>query len=213
MILFEHDDIFKDAVEVVSGSWGNDGFAFLYRLLQNLERDSEKKLSLKFSKEKIRFAAFQKIPYSKVADILDTLAEIEFIDKELWKCDKVVWCQWLVDKLNNKKDISQDENSGEKPETKKTKKKPPKTKYGENVSMTEEEYSKLVSEYGEARIKRAIEVLDNYKGATGKRYKSDYRAILNWVILRVNEEIRRGEYSIGENENGGFIPSSGFQRA
>ena len=31
-------------------------------------------------------------------------------------------------------------------------------------------------------------VLDNYKGANGKKYKSDYRAILNWVVKRAKEE-------------------------
>mgnify|MGYP006901990299 FL=1 len=47
----------------------------------------------------------------------------------------------------------------------------------------------LVARLGsEDRTKRAIEILDNYKGATGKTYKSDYRAILNWVIGRLEEE-------------------------
>lgn len=213
MILLEENETIKDTVKVVTGSWGNDGFAFIYRLLQYLESESDKKCTIKSSKEKIWFAAYQRMPYSKAADILDTLAELEFIDKELWKCDKVVWCQWLVDSLSNKKDITPDEKSGDKPETKHKKKKPDKINYAENVTMTEDEYSKLVSEHGEARINRAIEILDNYKGANGKRYKSDYRAILNWVINRVNEEIRRGEFSIGENVTGGFVPSSGFQRA
>ena len=31
-------------------------------------------------------------------------------------------------------------------------------------------------------------MLDNYKGQNNKRYASDYRAILNWVMDRVNEK-------------------------
>lgn len=58
---------------------------------------------------------------------------------------------------------------------------PEKVQFAENVSMTNAEYEKLVSTYGEADVTRMIEKLDNYKGATGKKYKSDYRAILNWV--------------------------------
>ena len=54
--------------------------------------------------------------------------------------------------------------------------------------MTEEEYGKLVSEYGQEAAKRMVEVLNNYKGATGKPYKSDYLAILNWVVKRIKEE-------------------------
>jgi len=56
-----------------------------------------------------------------------------------------------------------------------------KVQFAENVSMTNAEYEKLVSTYGEENTARMIEKLDNYKGATGKKYKSDYRAILNWV--------------------------------
>lgn len=70
-----------------------------------------------------------------------------------------------------------------------------KIKYGDYVSMTETEYNKLVEEHGEEKTKRMIEVLDNYKGSKGKTYKSDYRAILNWVVTRVNEEAsKRGGY-------------------
>lgn len=65
---------------------------------------------------------------------------------------------------------------------------PPKIKYAEFVSMTEQEYQNLVDRFGEDNAKRMIEVLDNYKGAHGKRYKSDYRAILTWVADRVLKE-------------------------
>ena len=40
-----------------------------------------------------------------------------------------------------------------------------KIKYGEFVSMTNAEYEKLVSTYGEEFTKTCIETLDNYKGA------------------------------------------------
>jgi hypothetical protein len=60
-----------------------------------------------------------------------------------------------------------------------------KIHYAEFVSMTLEEYEKLISEHGEANVKEMIKVLDNYKGSSGKIYKDDYRAILNWVVERV----------------------------
>ena len=63
-----------------------------------------------------------------------------------------------------------------------------KTLYAEFVSMTEIEYQKLVAEHGEDATMRMIEILDNYKGAKGTKYKNDYRAILNWVIKRYLEE-------------------------
>lgn len=66
-----------------------------------------------------------------------------------------------------------------------------KNNYGEFVTLTSDEYSKLVEEFGENATKRMIQILDNYKGANGKKYKSDYRAILNWVVDKYNEESQK----------------------
>jgi hypothetical protein len=60
--------------------------------------------------------------------------------------------------------------------------------YAETVKMTEIEYNKLLEIHGEVKVKRMIEVLDNYKAANGKKYVNDYRAILNWVVDRVMKE-------------------------
>lgn len=66
----------------------------------------------------------------------------------------------------------------------------PKHRYAETVKMTETEYGKLVTDYGEDGAKRLVEILDNYKAASGHTYKSDYRAILNWVVKRYQDEQR-----------------------
>ena len=75
--------------------------------------------------------------------------------------------------------------------------KPEKVKYAEFVSMQETEYQRLVDRFGKPAADKAIEMLDNYKGSKGKRYDSDYRAILNWTMDRVREKcpglIKRAE--------------------
>lgn len=73
-------------------------------------------------------------------------------------------------------------------ESKGNKKKENKNTYAEFVQMTEKEYQSLIERVGEAGAKRCVEILDNYKGANGKKYASDYRAILNWVIERYRQE-------------------------
>jgi hypothetical protein len=81
-------------------------------------------------------------------------------------------------------------------------KKDNKIQYADFVSMTLEEYEKLISEHGEANVKEMIKVLDNYKGASGKTYKSDYRAILNWVIERVKGQAKPGRsMQVGKNSD------------
>ena len=69
---------------------------------------------------------------------------------------------------------------------------PLKNKYAEFVKMTQEEHQKLLNKYGPDFTSRCVEVLDNYKGSKGTTYKSDYRAILNWVVERVTEEQQKG---------------------
>ena len=76
-------------------------------------------------------------------------------------------------------------------------KKVPKKMYAENVKMTESEYNNLVERYSEEGARWMITKLDNYKAARGMVYKSDYRAILNWVVKEWQKELnakRNGNY-------------------
>lgn len=54
--------------------------------------------------------------------------------------------------------------------------------------MTNVEYQRLVDTHGKEFADQCIKTLDNYKGSNGKTYKSDYRAILSWVIDTVKEK-------------------------
>ena len=87
-------------------------------------------------------------------------------------------------KQNDSTAIAED-GKGKESKVNKSKEKESKNNYAEFVSLLPTEYEKLVSEHGEVATKKMIEVLDNYKGANGKKYKSDYRAILNWVKDKV----------------------------
>lgn len=117
------------------------------------------------------------------------------------------------------------EQKKEKPQKKTAKEKPPappKIKYAEFVTMTEAEHQKLVDKYGEQKTALFIEKLDNAKGAKGYSYKSDYRAILTWVVGEVERELQKGGYSRGNEQTfggagqqhspDGFRPSGGFRK-
>ena len=69
-------------------------------------------------------------------------------------------------------------------------KKEDKIDFAEFVSMTNAEHEKLVSTYGKDFADQCILVLDNYKGSSGKTYKNDYRAILNWVVDKVKQSYK-----------------------
>ena len=93
------------------------------------------------------------------------------------------------------------------PEQKAKAEKKKKYKYAEFVTLTKDEYAKLCIEHTEEAVRRMIEILDNYKGQSGKRYKSDYRAILNWVVDRYNDEQLR--YGIRPTTNATTAKSAG----
>lgn len=77
----------------------------------------------------------------------------------------------------------------------------PKTAYAENVLMTEAECQKLIDKHGQAATDWMIEALDNYKGAHGKKYTSDYRAILSWVVGKYEEYAVKAKKSAERSES------------
>jgi len=68
-----------------------------------------------------------------------------------------------------------------------------KKKFLDDVYLTEKQYASLLQKLGEADTLKAIETLNNYKMSSGKKYTSDYHAILNWVIERVQNNGPQGK--------------------
>lgn len=68
------------------------------------------------------------------------------------------------------------------------KKKRDTVKMAEFVHLTEREYQKLCTEFGKKAADLMIQELDLYKGSKGATYKDDYRAILSWVVDRVEKK-------------------------
>lgn len=121
--------------------------------------------------------------------------------------------RWAKEQENQEKDntvitegntvITENNKGKEKKERKLNKTKlNNKTQYAEFVSLKEEEYQKLISEHGEEKVKQMIQILDNYKGAKGVTYKSDYRAILNWVVERVGQASNKSYGGNNQNRTG-----------
>ena len=92
---------------------------------------------------------------------------------------------------NTNTNTNTDTNTDNKKEN--IKEKEPKIHFAEFVTMTNAEHEKLVSTYGKEFADQCIQVLDNYKGSSGKKYKSDYRAILTWVVDEVKKRKNQTE--------------------
>lgn len=78
----------------------------------------------------------------------------------------------------------------------------PVVEYAEFVHMTEEEYGKLVGKYGVKKADGCIQILNAYKGSTGKTYKSDYMTMFSWVAERYDEDELRKSKKPLQQKNG-----------
>jgi ribosomal protein L32 len=78
---------------------------------------------------------------------------------------------------------SDKQNDTQRREETKTKK-----KYLECVFLKTDQLEKLVKEHGKRNTDCAIEILNNYKMANGKKYKSDYHAIINWAMEKAMQK-------------------------
>ena len=116
---------------------------------------------------------------------------------------------WRKDKADKMRQMRADrKDTNQKPETKeqvaevvtaKPSVKVKKKVFGQlqNVAFSDDEEMKLRERLG-IRFDRGVEILSNYKASSGKRYKSDYAAMLNWVIGRVEEEGRKNVSSMSQ---------------
>jgi len=73
-----------------------------------------------------------------------------------------------------------------------------KEKYSDFVFLTKDEYKKLLKEFGDTKLKRWIETLNNYIGSKGKKYKSHYHTILNWERRENPTQPKKHEPTIEE---------------
>lgn len=86
---------------ILEQSWGNDGYAFWFKLLEILGRSEGHYYDLSDTANQRYLVATMKVNSETANAILDTLAELGTIDAELWAERKVVWCQSLVDNLQD----------------------------------------------------------------------------------------------------------------
>lgn len=116
--------------------------------------------------------------------------------KEIYEEDMKNICNSYEEHMENEninENININLNKNNRKKGSKGKKKEEKIHFAEFVSMTNAEYEKLVSTYGKEFADQCITALDNYKGSSGKTYKSDYRAILSWVIEKIKEKSQKAK--------------------
>ncbi len=86
---------------VIESKFGNDGYAFWFKLLETLCQ-TEGHCFHAENPARWEFLLAKTHVSEDIANaILDTLSTLEAIDKELWQSYRLVWCQKLVDNVKD----------------------------------------------------------------------------------------------------------------
>ena len=83
-----------------------------------------------------------------------------------------------------------------KEKEKEVKEKEIRHRHGEykHILLTEQQYSDLLAEYGDALTKAAIDKVDKYCEETGKRYKNYFLVIKRWGVEAKRPEIKKVQW-------------------
>lgn len=89
-----------------------------------------------------------------------------------------------------------------------------KNKHLDYVLLTDIEYAKLKTKFGENEANKWIERLNNYIGSKGKKYKSHYMTILNWNNMQEDKNNGKNQQSNASNfkDSGEEIRESGAEK-
>ncbi len=194
-----------DTLTVLQGRYGNNGYAFWFKLLEKLASTDGHSLDVSNPIKWQLFVAKMGVDEITTVEIMKLLVEMQALDKDLW-ASKVIWCQKLVDNISdvyknrrreipqkplitNKKELTTGDNAITTGDSTQSKVKESKVKntiyipYSEfpNVNkMTKEEHQKLIEKFGDAGAKDRVENLSLYLASKGDKYKNHYATILSW---------------------------------
>lgn len=72
-----------------------------------------------------------------------------------------------------------------------------KKKLREFVSLSESQHQTLLKLHGKEKLESMLDILNSYKGSTGKKYKSDYHTMTEqgWVTKKINNDLKSNTLS------------------
>ena len=97
---FPHQCNHGETMFIIEQRYGNDGYAFWFKLLEHLGKTEGHYLDCKKFTTLNYLAAKTLVTKEKAEEILNLLAELEAIDQELWNENRIVWSDNLVKGLS-----------------------------------------------------------------------------------------------------------------
>lgn len=84
---------------ILESTFGNDGYTFWFKLLSLLGRSPGHFYDVSERNAWLFVMAKSRVSEETADRIMETLAELKAIDRDLWRSDRVIWCQNFVDGL------------------------------------------------------------------------------------------------------------------
>lgn len=98
---FPHDTHQSKAVRTISKTYGNDGYAFYYKLRELLGRTDNYNYNLSEQIDWFDFLGEMAIKEEQARELIEFLVTIGELDKELWEQDKRLWSNSLIEDISD----------------------------------------------------------------------------------------------------------------
>ena len=98
---FPHDTHQSKAVRTISKKYGNDGYAFYYKLRELLGRTDNYNYDLSEKIDWFDFLGEMAIKEEQAKELIKFLVTIGELDKELWEQDKRLWSNSLIEDISD----------------------------------------------------------------------------------------------------------------
>jgi len=135
-----------------------------------------------------------KMPPSSIRDRLERLRKLQILDIKPDTHFSIItvtnWQSYQADD-NEEGQATRQATDTQPTQTKTIRTKKTKNTYGDFVLLTDNEYQKLVQQFGEQGTKDRIEALNDGIGSKGYKYKSHYHTILSWERKNAKSEVQK----------------------
>lgn len=98
---FPHECVHGRKMFVIESKYGNDGYAVWFKLLERLGDTDNHYLNLSDETELMYLASLMKVDENKFKNILNDLAKLGAIDKELYEENKIIWSQKFYESIQD----------------------------------------------------------------------------------------------------------------
>jgi hypothetical protein len=210
-----------DKIALIEAKYGSDGFTTIIKLFLKIYGDKgyyyewNERSNLIFSRrinidyelinkivnDAIEFDIFNKKMFKKYGILTSKRIQETYLEAtkrrkivELYKPYLMVNGGNVNISAENVNILTENDDILKQSKVKESKVKESKDKYLDFVYLSKAEHKKLIDQLGEKKTKEYIEKLNAYIGSKGKKYKSHYFTILNWI--KMNNDTGNNERKI-----------------